>query len=83
LRRYGEGAGAVAHTGNGKFDEHLLAVKRVLRAWGANDDLADAGLFHSIYGTEGFQGFCIPFDRRAGAYTRSQLSLTSALLSTV
>ena len=24
----------------------------------------DAGLFHSIYGTEGFQGFCLPYDRR-------------------
>ena len=60
----GEGAGAVAHTGNGKFDAHLLGVRRVLRAWGAGDDVCDAGLFHSIYGTEGFQGFCIPFERR-------------------
>ena len=24
----------------------------------------DAGLFHSIYGTEGFQGFCLPYERR-------------------
>jgi len=21
-------------------------------------------LFHSIYGTEGFQGFCLPYERR-------------------
>lgn len=60
----GEGAGAVAHTGNGKFDAHLLGVRRLLRAWGAGDDLYDAGLFHSIYGTEGFQGFCLPYERR-------------------
>ena len=26
--------------------------------------MCDAGLFHSIYGTEGFQGFTLPFDRR-------------------
>ena len=60
----GEGADAVAHTGNGKFDAHLLGVRRVLRAWGAGDDVCDAGLFHSIYGTEGFQGFCLPYERR-------------------
>lgn len=60
----GEGAGAVAHTGNGMFGAHLVGVRRVLRAWGLGDDVADAGLFHSIYGTEGFQGFSLPYDRR-------------------
>jgi len=58
------GAGEVAHTGNGALDAHLTGVRRVLHAWGAGDDVCDAGLFHSIYGTEGFQGFCISFDRR-------------------
>ena len=36
----------------------------MLKAWGAGDDVCDAGLFHSIYGTEGFQGFCLPYERR-------------------
>ena len=31
----GEGAAGVAHTGNGKFDAHLVGVASVLRAWGA------------------------------------------------
>ncbi len=60
----GEGAAGVAHTGNGKFDAHLVGVASVLRAWGCDDSLVDAGLFHSIYGTEGFQGFCLPYERR-------------------
>ena len=25
--------------------------------------MQDAGLFHSVYGTEGFQGFCLPYER--------------------
>jgi|AntAceMinimDraft_12_1070368.scaffolds.fasta_scaffold373654_1 hypothetical protein len=41
--------------GNGALDAHLAGVRRVLHAWGAGDDVCDAGLFHSIYGTEGFQ----------------------------
>ena len=60
----GEGAAGVAHTGNGKFDAHLVGVASVLRAWGCDDSLVDAGLFHSVYGTEGFQGFCLPYERR-------------------
>lgn len=60
----GEGAAGVAHTGNGKFDAHLVGVACVLRAWGCDDSVVDAGLFHSIYGTEGFQGFCLPYERR-------------------
>lgn len=37
------------------FGDHLRAVQRVLREWNAGKELELAGLFHSIYGTEGFQ----------------------------
>ena len=46
------------------FDEHLKGVQSVLRCWGSDRALCDAGLFHSIYGTEGFQGYKLPFTRR-------------------
>ena len=53
------------HTGSAAFDEHLKGVQAVLRHWGAPTYLASAGLFHSIYGTEGFQGFALPLSERS------------------
>lgn len=44
---------------------HLIAVYRYLEAHGAGVDVCRAGMFHSIYGTEKFQGFTLPLDRRA------------------
>ena len=52
------------HTGTAAFDEHLKGVQAVLRFWGAPTYLTNAGLFHSIYGTEGFQGFALPLSER-------------------
>jgi hypothetical protein len=52
------------HTGTEAFDDHLKGVQAVLRYWGAPGHLANAGLFHSIYGTEGFQGFSLPLSER-------------------
>lgn len=52
------------HTGESAFDEHLSGVQAVLRSWKAPDYVAKAGLFHSIYGSEGFQGFCLPLSER-------------------
>jgi hypothetical protein len=52
------------HTGSSAFDEHLKGVQAVLRYWGAPEYLTHAGLFHSIYGTEGFQGFSLPLSER-------------------
>ena len=49
---------ALTHNGEETFDEHLVGVQSVLRSWGMSETLADAALFHSIYGTEGFQGAC-------------------------
>jgi len=48
------------HTGTSAFDEHLKGVQAVLRYWNAPPHLMSAGLFHSIYWTEGFQGFSLP-----------------------
>lgn len=53
------------HTGASAFDEHLKGVQAVLRYWNAPEHLPSAGLFHSIYGTEGFQGFKLPLSERA------------------
>jgi len=52
------------HTGSEAFDAHLKGVQAVLRYWDAPKHLYDAGLFHSIYGTEGFQGFALPLSER-------------------
>jgi hypothetical protein len=52
------------HTGSSAFDEHLKGVQAVLRGWNAPHHLPKAGLFHSIYGTEGFQGFSLPLSER-------------------
>jgi hypothetical protein len=42
----------------------LSPPQAVLRGWKQDVELADAGLFHSIYGTEGFAGFALPFTER-------------------
>jgi len=56
---------ALAHTGASSFDSHLKGVQSVLRNWGSDEVLVNAGLFHSIYGTEGFQGYKLPLSKRA------------------
>jgi hypothetical protein len=56
---------ALKHNGEEAFDEHLVAVQSVLRSWGAPDALGSAALFHSIYGTEGFQGYALPLAQRS------------------
>jgi len=52
------------HTGSEAFDAHLKGVQAVLRYWDAPIHLYNAGLFHSIYGTEGFQGYALPLSER-------------------
>jgi hypothetical protein len=72
-RRYLEEQG-VQHVGHsrsdarmpgGSFLDHLVAVEDLLRAWGCGEAVCLAGLYHSIYGTEGFQGFTLPIAERA------------------
>jgi hypothetical protein len=43
---------------------HLIAVHRDLRSWGCPEEVCLGGMFHSIYGTEMFQGFTLPLERR-------------------
>lgn len=57
------GADSVAHTEKG-YLAHAIGVYNDLKAWGLGEDFARAGLFHSIYGTQVFQGFTLPVDRR-------------------
>jgi hypothetical protein len=42
------------HDSHVPFLSHLLGVRRLLVAWGERPAMADAGLFHSAYGTEYF-----------------------------
>lgn len=60
----GLGTEQVAHTEQ-SFLAHLIGVYSDLKKWGCDEELCRAGLFHSIYGTERFQRFCLPLDRRA------------------
>ena len=55
---------ALAHTGKDSFDSHLQGVETILRLWNAKDEVCRAGLFHSIYGTEAFQGFKLALANR-------------------
>ena len=55
----------VPHTGEKGFLAHLVAVARDMEAWGGDQDLCRAALFHSIYGTELFRRWSLPLERRA------------------
>lgn len=48
------GACDTGHTGRSLFD-HLQGTCELLQAWRADEDVAVAGLFHSIYGTTAFK----------------------------
>lgn len=43
---------------------HLIAVHSDLKQWGCEEEVCYAGMFHSIYGTQKFQGFTLPLERR-------------------
>ena len=53
----------VPHTGK-SYLAHLVAVYRFMEADGCDAELCGAGMFHSIYGTQQFQGFRLELDRR-------------------
>jgi hypothetical protein len=57
------GVERVPHT-HTTYLAHLVAVHRALEGQGAPQDVCRAGMFHSIYGTERFQGFTWPLERR-------------------
>lgn len=57
------GADQIEHTEKG-YLPHAIGVHNLMREWGCDEELCRAGLFHSIYGTEYFQRFTLPVERR-------------------
>lgn len=57
------GVNEIPHT-HKSYLAHLVAVFHMLADQGCAEDVCRAGMFHSIYGTERFQGFTLPLDRR-------------------
>lgn len=49
------GFDALPHDSHVPFLSHLIGTRRVLLTWGSRPALCDAGLFHSVYGTEYFE----------------------------
>jgi hypothetical protein len=58
-----EGIGQIGHTGK-SYLAHLIGVYRLMESRGCDAELCRAGMFHSIYGTERFQGFRLDLERR-------------------
>ena len=57
------GADEIEHTDKG-YLAHAIGVYNDLKRWGCSEEVARVGLFHSIYGTQIFQGFTLPVERR-------------------
>ena len=57
------GAADVDHS-DGSYLGHAAGVYRDLKAWSCSEEVCNAGLFHSIYGTEIFQSFVLPLEKR-------------------
>jgi hypothetical protein len=53
----------IAHT-ESTYLAHLIGVYHYMRRRGCPEEVCRAGMFHSIYGTELFQGFKLPLERR-------------------
>lgn len=62
-RLHALGAAAFAHM-NGTLEQHLHGTERLLRQWGNRDGVCVAGLFHTIYGTDGIDGCLTSIDAR-------------------
>jgi hypothetical protein len=59
----GLGVADIPHTEK-TYLGHLVNVYRLMAARGCTEELCRAGMFHSIYGTQSFQGFKLPLARR-------------------
>ena len=57
------GAGEVLHK-NGSLLQHLQGTWSLLQDWGNPEDVCLAGLYHSVYGTGGFEGQLLPLSQR-------------------
>ena len=58
-----EGAERVEHSGEHLLD-HLVATRDLLAGWGARQELCDAALFHSVYGTQFLDDSLVGPDQR-------------------
>ena len=58
-----EGIDRIPHSDK-TYLAHLIAVYKDMEALGCSQELCRAGMFHSIYGTERFQGFKLALERR-------------------
>lgn len=61
------GAGEFAHL-NGSLAAHLRGTEALLRSWGASELVCVAGLYHAVYGTDGYP------TALTGLNARSQIS---------
>jgi hypothetical protein len=57
------GLEGISHSGK-TYLGHLVNVYRLMEAQDCPEDLCRAGMFHSIYGTQQFQGFKLGLERR-------------------
>ena len=60
-----EGTADVEHESKIEFLSHLKGVHDELGRWPCSEAVCLGGLFHSIYGAEGFDDAALPLDRRA------------------
>jgi hypothetical protein len=58
-----QGVEQVGHTGK-SYLAHLIGVYKIMEVHGCTEELCRAGMFHSIYGTQRFQGFKLALERR-------------------
>lgn len=58
------GSEKVRHTEK-TYLAHVIGVYNDMKAAGCTEEVCRAGMFHSIYGTQRFQKFALPLDRRA------------------
>lgn len=58
-----QGIDKVSHTTK-TYLGHLIGLYRLMESKGCNEELCRAGMFHSIYGTQQFQGFKLSLERR-------------------
>ena len=59
----GIGLDKIDHTEK-SYLAHVVGVYSDLKAWGCDEAVCRGGMFHSIYGTEVFQGFKLPLEKR-------------------
>ena len=59
-----EGIDSVRHNSHEDLLPHLLGTSALLERWGARRAVVDAGLFHSVYGTEYFRTESVDATRR-------------------